>query len=163
VSVATVDVRPAAFSYVDFDAGRIAALASELLDRIALPGPLRVDVDETVPLARASVTSVRPLVVAAESGAFEDPRRPRRLSDRAVVEVLGRLLLRVGDRRAPGFGAAPADEALSLAHFQFRTRHGFSDTVDAVFRRLWEADGLTWEELAAASEEAAAAAVPVPG
>jgi hypothetical protein len=41
--------------------------------------------------------------------------------------------------------------------YQFRNRHGFTDAADAAFDRLWSADGLTWAEISALSDEALAA------
>ena len=70
------------------------------------------------------------------------------------------------------FGEAPADDELSLAQtaawetycvgrlgrlgisvnqqrwrYNFRNRHGFTDSGDGAFDRLWASDGLTWGEL----------------
>jgi hypothetical protein len=43
--------------------------------------------------------------------------------------------------------------------YNFRNRHGFTDDSDAIFDRIWGADRLTWSELSAASEAAAASKV----
>jgi hypothetical protein len=176
--VVDVTVEPQEWTLVHFDSSRIAAVAADLIDRIGLDGPVRIEVDETTPLGRAWVESTDPIVVKALSGAFEDPKRPRQLSEAAVADVLGRLLFRVRDRLDPGFGDPPPDEELTLAQatawdtyavgrfarlgypanrqrrlYHFRNRHGFSDVADAAFARLWEADGLTWDDLLAACEE----------
>ena len=37
--------------------------------------------------------------------------------------------------------------------YHFRNRHGFTDTADAVFARLWDAESLTWAEIEAACAE----------
>ena len=117
----------------------------------------------------------------AESGAFEDTRQPRQLSDSATATSLGRVLLRARDRLTGGFGEAPPDDELSLAQmaawetycvgrlerigvranqqrwrYNFRNRHGFHDGADAAFDRLWASDGLTWGEL----DEISRTAVP---
>ncbi len=103
-----------------------------------------------------------PVVIEAESGAIEDPKRPRQLSPAGTADVLGRALLRVADRRTPGFANAPADGDLTLPQsvawevysngrlerlgyqsqrqrwlYHFRNRHGFTDIADAAFDRLW--------------------------
>jgi hypothetical protein len=179
-----VEVRPAEFSMVHFDAAEIEALTEGLVAEVGLPSdlPIVVDVDETTPLGRAVVASVDPVVLELESGALEDPKRPRQLDPAGATDVLGRLLLQVLDRRNPSFGEPPADEDLSLPHsvawqvycvgrlarlghrvqrqrrlYQFRNRHGFTDAADAVFERLWAAEGLTWVDITAASDEARAA------
>lgn len=174
-----VTVVPEAFTYVEFDAGRIAAVAEQLLDDLGLDLPLRVEVDESSPLGRARVATVDPLLVTVEGGAFEDPRRFRQLSEPGVADALGRLLLRVRDRRDPAFGQPAADDALPLPHatawdaycvgrlarlgyraqrqrrlYHFRNRHGFTDAADEAFGFLWEADGLRWEDIVRVSDEA---------
>ena len=158
--------------------------ASELLDRLGMADrDLRVDVDEASPIARVPASaSVEPIVVLAESGGFEDTRRPRYAERAAVAANLGRVLLRVRDREDGGFADAPDDDELSLRQtaawdtycvgrlerlgypanrqrwrYNFRNRHGFSDIADAAFERLWDADSLTWGELEAISAEAEAA------
>lgn len=179
-----VEVRPAEFSMVFFDAAEIQALTEQLATEVGLPAdlPVIVDVDETTPLGRAVVASVEPVLLELESGALEDAKRPRQLDPIGAADVLGRLLLQVRDRRDPAFGAPPPDDELPLPHsvawqvycvgrlarlghhtqrqrrlYQFRNRHGFTDAADAVFERLWAADGLTWADITAASDEARAA------
>jgi len=183
--MAEVAVTPSEFHLVFFDAGRIAAIAGDVADRVGLrpDAEVRIDVDERVRMGRVTVTSLDPITVAVEGGAFEDARRPRRFAERATANVLGRTLLRVRDRLDPHFGAAPADEDLTLAQqvawsaylegrcdrlglptqqqrwrYHFRNRHGFSDAADGAFDRLWAADGLTWADLEALCAESAAAA-----
>src|SRR5262249_29661720 len=148
-----------------------------------LPGDtdLRVEVDETTPLGRASMTSIDPIVIAVESGALEDPKKPRQLSEPGAADVLGRLLFRVKDRLTPGFGDPGPDDAISLPRntawdcyaigrlvrlgyqhynnrqrrlYHFRNRHGFTDAADDSFERLWTADGLTWDQVCALSDSA---------
>jgi hypothetical protein len=41
--------------------------------------------------------------------------------------------------------------------YHFRNRHGFTDVADAAFEQLWSGDGLTWDDLVAASDRALAA------
>jgi hypothetical protein len=169
-----VTVTPEEWHYVAFDAGRIAAVAERLLDEIGIARDLRIEVDETTPLLRVRVPSLDPLVVTAESGAFEDPQRPRQLSEAVVADVLGRVLHRVRDRLDPAFGDPPADDDLTLQQatawdsyavgrlarlgypvqrqrrlYHFRNRHGFTDVADAAFAQLWEASDLTWSDLQA--------------
>ena len=179
--MADITVMPQEWHYVEYDSDRIASLAGTLVDQIGIDVPLRVEVDESSPLGTAQVASLDPLVIRAESGAFEDPKRPRQLSDRSVTDVLGRLLFRVQDRFDGGFGDPPADDELNLAQstawdayavgrlsrlgyaaqrqrrlYHFRNRHGFSDTADAAFARLWDGDSLAWSDIVAVCDETAA-------
>jgi len=184
--MATVTVTPEEWKFVFFDGARIAAIGEQLLGEIGLDADVRVEVDESTPLGRVKVTSVDPVVLSVEGGAFEDSRRPRHLSEAATADTLGKWLLRVRDRRDPAFGTPPEDDDLSLAQstawdaycigrlarlghtvqrqrrlYQFRNRHGFSDIADAVFERLWNAEGLTWADLDAACAETEPTRTPV--
>jgi len=181
-----VTVTPDAFTMVDYDPVTIAAMAERLVGDVGLPAGLAVAVavDERTPLGRARVTSLDPLEVTVEGGAFEDPKRIRQLSETRIVDVLGLLFFQARDRLAPEFGAPALDEKLPLARqvawdtyavgrlarlghpsqrqrrlYHFRNRHGFTDAADAAFDRLWEAEGLTWADLTALSDEAVAARV----
>jgi hypothetical protein len=182
--VATIEVTPQEFVMVTFDAARIAELAGEVADKVGLPADavVRIEVDEQEPLGRTTVVSLDPITIAVEGGAFEDAKRPRQMSDRGIVDVLGRLLFRVKDRLDPAFGSPPEDAELTLQQqtawdayavgraeraglptqkarrlYHFRNRHGFSDVADATFARLWAADSVTWAEIDAACAETAAA------
>ena len=76
-----VTVTPQEFHYVYFDASAIADVATDLLEQLGMAErELRIEVDETTPIARISIDVGDPLVVHAESGALEDTRRPRQLS-----------------------------------------------------------------------------------
>jgi len=172
--MAKIVVSPERFSLVFFDAERIAELTGQVADKIGLPDDLelRIEVDERMPLGRTKISSLDPVTLSVEGGAFEDAKRPRHLSDRSVQDVLGRMLLRVKDRLDPNFENAPADENLSLQQlvawtvysegrcerlglptqkqrwlYHFRSRHGFSDVADAAFDRLWNANALTWSDI----------------
>jgi len=176
-----VTVSPETFTLVKYDAGEIASIVSELVAAVGLPTDLdvRLDVDESTPLGRAVVDSLDPLVISVESGALEDPKRPRQLSRTRSADVLGRLLFRVKDRRDPAFGEPPPDSEVPLPQsvawdaycigrlvrlgythydnrqrrlYHFRNRHGFSDAADEAFERLWTADGLTWADIVALSD-----------
>ena len=182
-----VTVVPEQFSMVLFDADGIRSCAEALLDCLGMADrDLRIEVDETTPIARVQSELGDPIVVCADSGAFEDTRRPRQLSEVAVNTALGRTLLRVRDRLSGTFDDAPADGELSLAYvaawdtyavgrlarlgypvhqprwiYNFRNRHGFTDHADDAFARIWEADDLSWEDLAGLSDGAAATAAAV--
>jgi hypothetical protein len=168
----TVTVSPQTFQFVHFDAASIQQVADSLVAALGIDRPVVIEVDETTPLARISVDIGDTVVVRAESGAFEDTRRPRHQSENATAVSLGRVLLRARDRLSGGFGEAPADHDLTLAQvaawetycagrlerldlqvnqqrwrYNFRNRHGFRDLVDVAFDRLWNSDGLTWGEL----------------
>jgi hypothetical protein len=186
--VAKVSVSPQEFHYVNFDAGRIAELASTLADQIGLPADtvIEIEVDEATPMARVRVDSIDPIKVNIEGGAFEDPTVPRTLSERLAADVLGRVLLRAKDRSAPDFGDAPDDDALDLQQqtawdtacmgrlerlgydvrkprrlYHFRNRHGFSDVADGAFNRLWAAESVTWSDIISACAETASSRATV--
>lgn len=179
----TVSVTPETFTLVSYDAAEIAGIVDELIAAIGLPSDLdvKLEVDESTPLGRATVASIDPLHITVESGALEDPKRPRNLSRSGSADVLGRLLFRVRDRLDPAFGEPPDDDKLTLPQsvawdaycvgrlvrlgfthydnrqrrlYHFRNRHGFSDSADEAFDRLWTADGLTWADIAALSDNA---------
>jgi hypothetical protein len=175
-----VTVTPKQFTFVSFDAPTIEALLTGLLDRLGMSErSLRVEINEASPVVRVVAEDGDPIVVRADSGAFEEPRRPRSLSDDNVVTNAGRVLLRLRDRADGSFADAPADNELTLAQvaawdtysvgrlarcgyrehaprwrYNFRNRHGFSDAADAAFDRIWSADRLTWTELSSISQGA---------
>jgi hypothetical protein len=180
--VSTVTVTPTEFTFVEFDAARVVALGQKLLADIGLDADLKVEINEASPLARIKLESLDPLVVAVDGGSFEDPRHPRQMSDLAVVDTLGRLLVEAKDRLDPSFGAPPFGESIELPHkvawdcfatgrlarlgyrsqrqrwlYHFRNRCGFTDVADACFEQIWDGDGLTWSDLCALADEALAA------
>ncbi|HKN89439.1 MAG TPA: hypothetical protein VJ622_04090 [Acidimicrobiia bacterium] len=171
-----VTVEPPGFSLVNFDAGRIAALAAEVGALVGVPDDVAVeiDVDEKSPFGKASgVVAGRSVTLSIEGGAFEDPQRLRQFSEDGARLVLGRLLYRVVDRLDPAFGGPPADADLTKAEhaawdayslgryarragvdggrarrrYAFRIRHGFSDASDRAFDQLWGGSGLTWADI----------------
>jgi hypothetical protein len=179
-----VEIRPETFSMVLFDAAEIRAIVEKLASEVGLPADLAliVDIDETTPMGRSLVTSADPVVLSLESGALEDPKRPRQLNQEGAIDVLGRLLFEIRDRLDPAFGDPPTEDDLTLPHavawqvycvgrlrrlghrvqrqrrlYQFRNRHGFTDAADEAFNQLWNAGTLTWEGLVAISDEARAA------
>ncbi|MCU1448450.1 MAG: hypothetical protein JWP02_620 [Acidimicrobiales bacterium] len=184
-----VTVSPEQFALVLFDAAEIASIVSGLADRLDLGDrPIEIEVDERTPLGSSAVTSLDPITITAESGAFEDAKRLRHLSPTSVKAVVGRHLLRARDRLDPSFGDPPPDGEIPIGHYtawdvyavarlhrlgypdqrprrqyHFRIRHGFTDASDRVFNRLWSAEGLRWSDLVAASEEAAASRPTAPG
>ena len=171
----SVTVTPQEFKFVAYDAALIQRVAEELLASLGLTDRVvDIEVDETTPLARTRVEIGDTISIRAESGAFEDTKRPRQQSEVATATSLGRVLLRVKDRLSGGFGEAPPDDELTLAQvaawetycvgrlerlgiavneqrwrYNFRNRHGFTDAADEAFNRLWSSDGLTWGELEA--------------
>lgn len=167
-----------------FDSAEIRALTEQLTTEIGLPAdlPITVDIDETTPMGRSMLSSLDPVVLSLESGALEDPKRPRQIDPEGAVDVLGRLLFEVRDRLDPAFGDPPPDDDLSLPEsvawqvycvgrlgrlghrvqrqrrlYHFRNRHGFTDAADAAFDHLWTADGLSWPDITGVSETARAA------
>jgi hypothetical protein len=171
-----VTVDPPAFSIVEFDADRIAAVVTEVGALAGLPDDVRIElaVDEQNPFGKTSVVVAgRSVAISVEGGAFEDPQRLRQFSEAHTRLVLGRLLYRVADRLDPAFGDPPADSDLTPAEhtawdayavgrysrragadggrdrrrYAFRIRHGFSDASDRAFERLWSGSGLTWADI----------------
>jgi hypothetical protein len=175
----SVTVTPQEFKFVAYNAALIQRVAEELLASLGLADrDLHIEVDETTPLSRTRVEIGDTLSIRAESGSFEDTKRPRQQSEVATATSLGRLLLRVRDRLVGGFGEAPPDDELTLAQvaawetycvgrlsrlgievneqrwrYNFRNRHGFTDAADEAFNRLWSSDALTWGELEAICTE----------
>jgi hypothetical protein len=184
--VTKVTVSPGEFTLVSYDAVPIETAAREVAAAIGLPDDvdLHIEVDEASMLGRVKTQVDRPadghrgrVVLAVEGAAFEDVKRPRRLSEDAMRGVLARVLFRAADRLHPGFADAPADDDLDLRQqtawdtyavgradrlglpaqkgrrrYHYRNRHGFTDSADAEFERLWNSEGLTWEDIAAASK-----------
>jgi len=182
-----VIVTPTEFTLVLFEHQAIVDVLERLLPDIGLGDvDVTLNVDERVPMGRADVVSIDPVVLEVEGGALEDPKVPRQLSVEGTADILGRLLLRVRDRRDPDFGEPPADGDLTLAHksawdvycvgrlarkgyrpqrqrriYAFRNRHGFTDAADAAFDQLWSAESLTWADIVRISDGAAAAREPI--
>jgi hypothetical protein len=187
--VAQVTVTPETFELINFDAATIAALAGDVADRVGLGAdvPVRIDIDEAIMQARA-VARVEDggVVIEAAGGAFESLRKAREFDEDRARHILGSALLRARDRLDPSFGTPPTDDDIDVRHevawatsiegrldrmgiitarpqrriYHFRVRHGFTDPVDQVFHRLWDADSLTWQDIVAASAEAAGEPVP---
>jgi hypothetical protein len=174
----SVSVTPQEFKFVAYDAALIQRVAEGLLSSLGLDDrDLHIEVDETTPLSRIRVEIGDDTIsIRVESGAFEDTKRPRQQSEVATATSLGRVLLRVRDRVAGGFGDAPPDDELTLGQvaawetycvgrlqrlgievnqqrwrYNYRNRHGFTDAADAAFNKLWDSDSLTWAELEAVS------------
>lgn len=186
--MARVSVAPQEFHFVRFDAARIAELAGQVADAVGFPAgdEVVIDIDERVPLGRVRLESVDPFRLRVEGAAFEDAKRLRQLSDDAVVDTVGRWLVRALDRRSPGFAGAPAEDEVPLPvsvawtvscagrceqagyrpsaerwRYHFRNRHAFTDVSDACFDRLWSMPSPGWDDIVAASEEATASRAPV--
>lgn len=185
--MAKVSVEPTEFHFVLFDAPTIQQLVAEVADVVGLPADaeIQVTIDESTPLGRSQVTSLEPIVLAVEGGAFENAKAPRQLSDKSVRDVTSRLLFRVLDRLSGRFADAPPDGEVptpmnvawdvyavgraaragidvskSRRLYHFRNRHGFNDVADAAFEKLWNADELTWAEVEALVADVAAAKTP---
>ena len=183
--MANVVLRPDQYALVDFDPARIRAITEEAADAAGIDADAEVvvELDDSSPLGVTSLEGVDPIHLRLESGALEDPRHPRQLSEGGAAGAIGRLLFRAADRLRDDFADAPADADLPpqvgvawevyaagrLARsghqaqrqrwrYHFRNRHGFSDEADAAFEQLWAADGLSWARVEALSAKALAAA-----
>ena len=161
VGKSRVTVSPEQFSFVEFDAGEIASIVSDLADKVGLGDrAIHIEVDERTPLGSSAVTSLDPITITVESGGFEDAKHLRHLSRESVEGVIGRHLMRTIDRLDPSFGQPPADDDIPIElyaawdiyavgrlerlgfpsqrerrRYHFRIRHGFTDMADRVFGR----------------------------
>jgi hypothetical protein len=182
-----VEVKPAEFTLVKYDAGLIAGITEELAAKVGVPDdvPIVVDVDEELPspLTGSAVLIVDGTAVLWFSGGnFESGQRRMEFDEAMARNELALSLFRARDRLQPGFADAPSDEELSDAQrgvwdtwadgraarlgeetrpvrrrYVFRLYNGFTDVADAAFERLWAADDLTWADLDAIGAECAAA------
>jgi hypothetical protein len=189
--MAKISVSPDAFELVNFDAAEITRIAGEVAAAVGLGAdvPVQINVDEAVMMGKAasSVSDDGSVMVEVTGGAFESLRKAREFDEARCRSILGHALLRARDRLDPSFGTPPADAELDVRRevawasyiegrlarlgiltgrpqrriYHFRVRHGFNDTVDRVFDRLWNADGLSWADVEAASAEAAGTPVTV--
>jgi len=177
-----VTVTPETFTMVLFEQPAIVGAVERIASEIGLgDADITLEVNEAVPLARSVVESLDPIRLSIDGGAFEDPRHPRQLSEHAVIDTVGRLLLQSQDRLSPEFGDPPDDGDMPLPHrvawdvyaagrlqqlghesqrqrrlYGFRNRHGFTDAADAAFEQLWTGSGLTWADITRLSDDAAA-------
>ena len=174
-----VSVEPAEFHQVKYDAAEIAAIVSDLAERLEVSNAIRVVVDEATALAKITctidaATSDATILVEAQSGAIENTQQLTTLGVRQTQTSIGRMVLRARDRLRPDFSDVPLDVDLSLAEnavwdtysagrlarvgveineqrwrYNHRNRLGFSDDADADFDRLWSADELSWADVTA--------------
>jgi hypothetical protein len=185
--MAKVTVTPTEFHFVNYDAATITKLVAGIADLVGLPADaeIAVNIDESTPLGRCLVTSLDPIVLDVEGGAFENAKSPRQLSERSVRDVTARVLFKVSDRLSGRFDNAPPEGEVPLPQsvawdvyavgrsaragvdvskprrlYHFRNRHGFNDVADAAFETLWNADGLSWDEINALVADVAAAKTP---
>ncbi len=169
---------------VEFDHGTILALVTEVAETVGHDASvdITVEIDQDIPLIGNELRGIDPVEIFVEGGAFEDPKRIRQFQPEAARTIVGRLLLMAADRRSEDFGEVPPNEEISLLVatawntyvvgrldrlgfrsqrqrrlYNFRNRHGFTDTGDAAFDRLWTAESLTWAEIVSLSDDAAAA------
>jgi hypothetical protein len=172
--VAQLTVRPEHFQAVLFEHAEVVAIAEHAVSVVGFD-PTReivVEIDERTVLGRVRITSLEPVTIVAESGALEDPKRPRKVSHELGMLALGKALFRASDRISGRFDDAPADDRVGLRElaawdvyaagrcaragitpprqrhlYGFRNRHGFSDATDVRFEELWNADGLSWADV----------------
>jgi hypothetical protein len=172
-----VTITPGDFNFVKFDAQQIADVVAEVAESLGVANPIRVVIDETTPLARLlseidGTSSDAQITIHAESGAFEETRRPTYFSYERTATSIGRMLLRARDRMRPDFADVEPDIDLSVEElaawdaystarlarlgqrikqqrwrYNYRNRFGFSDETDAAFDRLWECDEVGWSDV----------------
>ncbi|MBD51777.1 MAG: hypothetical protein CL450_00585 [Acidimicrobiaceae bacterium] len=172
-----VSVAPESFEMVFYDAAVIGEVVAEVAERLGLEETIKLEIDEGSPLGRSKVTSYDPIELWVDGGALENTKRPRQFGTARTKDTVGRLLLRILDRRSGRFDDTPADEDLDLMQFaawdvhcvgrlerlgiggqrqrrlyQFRNRHGFTDLADSAFEKLWESSELSWTEIERISE-----------
>lgn len=177
VGSSQVTVTPERFTLVAYDPADIAAIVTDLAERIGITNPVEVDVDERTPLSKMSAsvegTSTDATVrLRFESGALENTKQLTTFGETKATLSIGRMLLRASDRLSGRFDDAPEDISLSNPQnaawdaycggrlqrlglspiqqqyrYDFRNRFGFGDDVDAMFDRLWSSDGLSWSDL----------------
>jgi hypothetical protein len=98
------DVRPETFTYVRFERDELVSVLDRLRGPLGLDNEtLVLDVDETSPFGRARVAALDPITLEVQSGALEDPKRPRQVSEPGAADILGILLLRARDLRDLSF------------------------------------------------------------
>ena len=182
--MAKVSVSPETFELVNFDAGEITRIVSQVADAVGLGAdvPVSIVVDEAAMQGKSSSrVEGDGVVIEASGGAFESLRKAREFDEERCKNVVGQALLKARDRLDPSFGTPPDDADLSVREevawatyiegrlarlgivtgrpkrriYHFRVRHGFTDGVDRAFQQLWDGDGLTWSDLVAVSAEAA--------
>lgn len=174
-----VSVEPAEFHQVKYDAAEIAAIISDLAERLEVSNTIRVVVDEATALAKVTctidaATSDATILIEAQSGAIENTQQLTTLGVRQTQTSIGRMLLRARDRLRADFADVDHDDDLDLAEsaawdtycagrlarigveineqrwrYNHRNRLGFSDDSDADFDRLWSADDLGWADVTA--------------
>jgi hypothetical protein len=177
----TVTVEPAAFSFVDYDAGRLAEIVTDVAGALGFEPETDIvlEVDERMPFGNHELRRLDPIHCFVESGALEHPQRIRKMSEEGAQEMIGRLLIEARDRLDPTFGAPALGETIDVAPrvawdvysigrlvrlggrnqrqrrlYQFRNQHGFDDRADAAFTQLWTAESLTFPEICEISDSA---------
>lgn len=170
-----ITVSPESFDKVLFDSAQIGEAAQRAAE--VVPGfderrSFEVAVDGERPTTRVWLESMEPLVLAVESGALEQTKQPRTLSEQRAMVTIARLLIEVTDRESPDFGGPelpqPTDLSIKVAwdiycygrlrrlgltvaeaalRYNFRNRVGFSDAADEAFDRLWSANNLTYADI----------------
>ena len=173
-----VSVTPESFEMVFYDAAVIGEVVAEVAERLGLEETITLEIDEGSPLGRSKITSYDPIELWVDGGALENTQRPRQFGEARSRDTIGRLLLRILDRRSGRFNETPADDELDLMQFaawdvhcvgrlqrlgiggqrqrrlyQFRNRHGFTDVADAAFEQLWDSSELSWTEIERISED----------
>ncbi|MDP7068362.1 MAG: hypothetical protein QF637_12135 [Acidimicrobiales bacterium] len=172
-----VSVTPESFEMVFYDAAVIGEVVAEVAERLGVEEGITLEIDEQSPLGRSKIVSHDPIELWVDGGAFENTQRPRQFGKARTRDTIGRLLMRILDRRSGRFDDAPADDELELSQFaawdvhcvgrlerlgiggqqkrrqyQFRNRHGFTDVADAAFDQLWDSSELSWAEIERISE-----------
>lgn len=170
----TITVSPDPFHLVEYDAAVIRGIVEEVAGALEIPTAVDITliVDEALPhpiLGTEANIVDGAIELWTSGGWFEARDKTRAFSERHARAVITMMLLRGRDRLQGGFEDAPPDSELTLGEraawdalawgraarlghnvhrqkriYDFRLQHGFSDAADAVFERLWTADGSSW-------------------
>lgn len=172
-----ISVSPSTFTKVEYRLDQIVPVAEEVRSTVGAGTALadndvEIVIDEDQPTARMAVTSIEPIVFALDSGAFEDTRHPREFGVEIASVTLASLFIEYLDRTSEFFGAPDLGQPTDLADkvawsvytharvqragyrvhkpkhlYNFRNRHGFSDTADHAFEALWSGQDLTYADI----------------
>jgi len=178
-----IEVRPEAFTLVGYDHDEVRRIVEEAAARVGATDVV-VEIDESLPLPitgfTADVVDGRGSIWIS-GGSLENGRVPTTLHPEHAATELTAAMLRIADRMRPEFADASPEQELTdrdraawetwaygrcarmglavreqRSRYAMRLYHGFTDTTDAAFERLWSTDDLAWDDLVELGRETAA-------